>query len=370
MKQILIISPIPSHPQNQGNSARIYQLCKMWQTLGFRVHFIYFGLEGLTEQQSLQMTQCWDHFYYVQPQGGAAEPSFGDFFHVDDWYDERVSTLVAELCSIWTFSHCVVNYVWFSKALEVVPDSVIKVIDTHDVFGDRHLVAKAAGMEPVWFYTSKALEAMALNRADLVLAIQDEEAEYFNRICDAQVEVVGYVVPPEILLPAPKATNGKIRIGYLGSGNPFNVASIISFQQHLLSADIDLSRFEFHLAGSVCNGLADSTAPFIVHGMVDSLSDFYRQMDIMVNPMLGGTGLKIKSIEALAFGRPLIATVDAMVGIEVDNPHQTCALMTNVVDSCNAMLNNNEINQLYQDSLLALEKYNSRFISSFRALFS
>lgn len=369
MNPILIISPIPSHPQNQGNSARIYQLGKMWQQLGYKVHFLYFGLEGLTPTQEVDMKQCWDCFYHIQPQGPAAKPSFGDYYHIDDWYDDRVSILVEELCELWDFEYCIVNYVWFSKALEYVPDSVKKVIDTHDVFGDRHLVAKAAGMEPVWFYTSKELEALALTRADLVIAIQDEEAGYFKSITTTQVEVIGYVVPAEILLPAPKANNGKIRIGYIGSGNPFNSSSILAFQKALLESRIDTERFEFHLAGSVCKTLTENTDPFIVHGLVDNLTDFYRSMDVMVNPMLGGTGLKIKSIEALAYGRPLIATVDAMVGIESDCEYHSFDNLDVVVEFINIRLNQDFLSRMTKDSIQTLTIYNSRFINSFIEIF-
>jgi hypothetical protein len=35
----------------------------------------------------------------------------------------------------------------------------------------------------------------------------------------------------------------------------------------------------------------------------------------IVNPMIGGTGLKIKTIEALGYGRPIIGTVDAFRGL-------------------------------------------------------
>ena len=173
-KTVLIVSPIPSHPQFQGNSARIYRLNRMFQLCGYQVHFLYFGMEGLSENQQRDMENQWDYFHFVQPQGPAAEPSFGDYFDIDDWYDNRVSDYVDKLCETWSFDVCVVNYVWFSKVLDVLPEQTYKVIDTHDVFGDRHIVAKEAGLEPVWFYTTKELEAYALERADLVLAIQDE----------------------------------------------------------------------------------------------------------------------------------------------------------------------------------------------------
>ena len=44
--RVLIVSPIPSHPQEQGNSARIFALGKLLQSAGFIVHFLYYTLEG------------------------------------------------------------------------------------------------------------------------------------------------------------------------------------------------------------------------------------------------------------------------------------------------------------------------------------
>ena len=36
----------------------------------------------------------------------------------------------------------------------------------------------------------------------------------------------------------------------------------------------------------------------------------------MLNPMVGGTGLKIKTVEALAHGRPILSTAAGGVGLE------------------------------------------------------
>lgn len=314
-RPVLIISPIPSHPQDQGNSARIFQMGRMFQLAGHPVHFIYLGLEGLSEKQAQAKRQCWDAFFYIQPSGPAPAPSLPDFYHVDDWYDERISILVQDLCQRWDYTLCLVNYVWCSKALEVVPEGVMKVIDTHDVFGDRHLIAKAAGLEPTWFYTSKELEAMALRRADLIIAIQDEEEAYFRELAGVPVLTLGYVIPAHPLPPTRRSKGGRIRVGYLGSGNPFNIESIRQFQE-AIEAHAELSKqYDFHLAGAICMPFSRENRIFKLWGRVDEVGDFYQEMDILLNPMVGGTGLKIKSIEVLAYGRPLLATKDAMVGI-------------------------------------------------------
>ena len=68
-------------------------------------------------------------------------------------------------------------------------------------------------------------------------------------------------------------------------------------------------------AGSISNKDFARASNFECLGFVDDPKDFYQNMDIILNPNIGGSGLKIKSIEALAFGKPLIATHDAMIGI-------------------------------------------------------
>lgn len=366
-KHVLIVSPIPSHPQFQGNSARIYRLNQMFRQCGYKVHFVYFGMEGLAPEQQAAMEQDWDYFHYVQPEGPAAEPSYGEYFDIDDWYDQRVSILVEQLCTRWKFDVCLVNYVWFSKVLEAVPDDVYKVIDTHDVFGDRHIVAKEAGLEPVWFYTTKELEAYALERADLVIAIQDQEQDYFQSITSKPVEVIGYVTPLQSIVSAERDDN-KIRVGYIGSGNPFNIISIETFQNAIKQSPTLFDNFEFVLGGSICKTFSASNEVFEIVGMVDDLDTFYRDIDVAVNPMLGGTGLKIKSLEALSFGKPLMATLDAMVGITTSEPYQQCATINEMVDKLQTF-NNSRLTELTRSSSQVFENYNEQQIASFKKLF-
>jgi hypothetical protein len=365
-KTVLIVSPIPSHPQFQGNSARIYRLNRMFQLCGYQVHFLYFGMEGLSENQQRDMENQWDYFHFVQPQGPAAEPSFGDYFDIDDWYDNRVSDYVDKLCETWSFDVCVVNYVWFSKVLDVLPEQTYKVIDTHDVFGDRHIVAKEAGLEPVWFYTTKELEAYALERADLVLAIQDEEKNYFESITETPVAVMGYCVPFQ---PLVNQSREKIVIGYIGSGNPFNVESLRVFQDAVMANPALMQQFSFLLGGTVCKVFSPMNEIFDVVGLVDDLDEFYRLIDIAINPMVGGTGLKIKSLEALSYGKALLATEDAMVGINGIDSFHNFASVPDMVEVLGE-LTPERTAELHRNSIATFRTYNERFISEFKSLFS
>lgn len=365
---ILVISPIPSHPQIQGNSARIYRLGKLWQSLGYKVHFLYFGLEGLKEREERDMKQCWDFFYYLQPTSRISEPGSKGYFDIDDWYDDRVSELVTALCSIWQFRACLVNYVWFSKAFESVPSGPLKILDTHDIFGDRHLIAEAAGIPPVWFYTTQQQEKQGLNRADLVIAIQDQESEYFESLTDARVEVIGCVLPPNYVPVKVSSSTRKLRVGFIGSGNPFNENSVRCLQDAVSANHEALNNFEFHLAGTICKVLGCDNSIFQSHGVVERVTDFYREVDIVVNPMVGGTGLKIKSVEAISHGKPLIATSDAMAGIRTDDNMHMCTSVSNLVSRL-ATLNQDDLLEMAATSINIHQQYNQAQLRNFKSLF-
>jgi hypothetical protein len=194
---------------------------------------------------------------------------------------------------------------------------VLKVLDTHDVFGGRAERFRESGLPPEWFYTTPEEEARGLARADIVLAIQDEEAEYFRKLGHGNVLVVGHLSPVHRRIPR-RDTTAAIRAGYIASGNPINVASFERISRQLRLRPARGKRLV--VAGSICGKLPPDISPFERIGRVAHLDDFYELVDVVLNPMPFGTGLKIKSVEAICQGLPLIATEAAMVGLPVRHP--------------------------------------------------
>ena len=48
---------------------------------------------------------------------------------------------------------------------------------------------------------------------------------------------------------------------------------------------------------------------------VDDLAPYYKDSQVVICPLLGGTGLKVKVVEALSFGRPVVTTTAGMAGM-------------------------------------------------------
>jgi hypothetical protein len=306
--RLLVVSPTPSHPADQGNSARIQTLGAELMERGLEIEFFYYGMEGLKDAQRAAMTAFWSDFHFM-PSLPLPPPSLPNCWGIDDWAHETLCEAVRALHHQRSYDAVLVNYVWMSRVLTYL-EGTFRILDTHDLFGDRQAISLAAGLEPRWFFTSLEDENRGFRRADLLIGIQDHETQTIRARVPVQTITVGHLMTPHFLTDfaerAPIAP-----FGYFGSGNPWNRRCVEALDR-ALGADTEI---DWLLAGSLLREpLRLISAPYLL-GTVDEPTQFYDIVDCVINPMMGGTGLKIKTVEALAYGKPVIGTVDAFQGM-------------------------------------------------------
>ncbi|HEY1613337.1 MAG TPA: glycosyltransferase [Rhizomicrobium sp.] len=330
---VLVFTPTPTHPPIQGNRQRVFDICRAMQSAGAEITLLYYATEGVSPAEARQMRDAWGDVEVVFPRGFVHRQTLARYPGIDDWFDERILEAAGSLCRQKKFDLCVANYAWYSKIFEALPAEVIRVIDAHDIFGGRAEKFTELGLPPAWFHTSIAQESVGLDRADFVVAIQEHEAEALKNRTNSTVRVVGFLSSEQFLPVRRKVPGERLVVGYVGSGNPFNVASMLSFAEVVRRRQEVNEAVEFQVAGMVCNALTQAPHPFVLNGVMNSVRDFYRSVDVIINPMLGGTGLKIKSLEALSFGKPLIATADAMAGIASSHASHNLRNMDELLDA-------------------------------------
>lgn len=316
--RVLVITPTPTHPATQGNRVRVAQIAGALKAEGAWVEVLYYAIDGYENESIEEMRAAWDVLYTVSLGGFIPRRAHPAHWGLDDWISPRLLEATRFLADSSSYDIVVINYVWLSLLLDVFAGlRTVRVLDTHDAFGGRHELARSAGMQPHWFYTTEEEEGRGLDRADLVLAIQSDEAQYFRRVSKARIATIEYAAPPRFLPYWPK---DPLTIGYLGSGNPWNVRSVEEFDR-LLAQDLPFVKTmpRFMLFGGITRQLAELEIMRSI-GMVDDVPDAYSLMDLVVNPMIGGTGLKIKTVEALAFGRPVLSTKAGGAGLEAIHP--------------------------------------------------
>lgn len=327
--RVLLVSPTHSHPPRQGNSARVLAFGRELKRRGYAVDFLYYKIDYWSGNTEIAMRAEWDRLYLVEPKPHLRQ-RHPDRWGVDDWCPPELTRLVRNLCLNNDYRAVVVNYVWLSAALDGV-EGPLKVIDTHDLFGGRAEVARQSRMEPTWFFTSPQEESEGLDRADLVLAIQNEENEILKQRTQRQVMTIGHPVHASFR-PLPAGDDQVF--GYFASNNPWNVASLKSLDLALALAQAQSGMdVPWYLAGTICKAALNLHASPIIQGMVDAPHDFYDRVTCVLNPMLAGTGLKIKTVEALAHGRPLIGTEEAFRGLEQNHAYQSLTTIEDMVSA-------------------------------------
>ena len=307
----------------QNNDLKIKALKK----LGYEIHTVMYNSAPWNENSEL-----WDFVYHVKVQNKDSyqlkvdhnKKIIPDGHNIDDWCGDELVQFIASLNAVNEFDVAVINYVYLSKVALYLPN-VTTYLDTHDIFANRNTRMQDNGVDANNFYYSTTLgeENKGLSRFDYVIAIQEDEGKYFED--NTQSKVV--VLPPVFTkryLPLMSNSNRKLKIGFIASGHYPNIVAIKKFISAVSNRQ-ESANIELKIAGSICPRLSDERLPSFVsiEGFVDCLSEFYSDCDVIVNPDELLSGLKVKSLEALSFGKPLVCTIAASAGVhsQYENHH-------------------------------------------------
>ena len=156
-----------------------------------------------------------------------------------------------------------------------------------------------------------------------MLAIQEQEGQYFKRLLattPAEVVTLDILVAPD----QPEATPSKNPvIGFLASGNQHNTEGLQRFiAQVWPSLLAQCPHAVLKVAGSVTKNITTDADNVELVGWVDDLKTFYQQCRLIINPCETGSGLKIKTIEAVGFGIPVVSTPCGAAGVEFLLPEE------------------------------------------------
>lgn len=328
--KIAFISAIPVVPAHEGNSSRILNLCRAVRALGHEVYFIFpqanpsddldweghaieFGPGKFVVLSSTPL----ERVIYLAKRalggvrrkvGRLMKSDMGYYFDLDEFYGTRFDRKYKDLQRQHGFDCVVCEYVFHSAALEAFPKNVRKILDTHDSFADRH---KQFGDSNYWFSVPPSEELRGFKRSDVIIAIQYEEAERFKRqINSTEPDVV--VVSHMLDLTHKINDYTPSSAVFLGSGNVANISSVRYFIDEIMPRiRAEVPHFQLHLAGTICRKIED-VENVVKLGIVEHVSDAFSMAPISLNPMLHGTGINIKLLDAMAAG---VVTVSTQTGV-------------------------------------------------------
>jgi GT2 family glycosyltransferase/glycosyltransferase involved in cell wall biosynthesis len=334
---ILYFSPFPSHPENHGNQATIQAFGCRFQKIGHKVHFALLQSHLYDAAAAQAMRETWDSFDIL----ANSHPLGADGREIpfDGWYEPGLGENIRLLCHRYDIDVVFCSYVFQSKLLEFVPAHVLKVIDTHDKMGDRYEMLRKNGQPLEFFSCTPEQEGAYLRRADVVVARRAQEAEYFNSVSQRQTAIV----IPHFEEPRFQERRFDVlrNVGLVASANRINLAIMLDFVESVARAAPDgKAPFQVHIAGQVRDMICDLPSVdqvafargwITLHGFVPDIADFYAQMDLIVSPVTMGTGINVKTVQAMAFGMPLLTTAWGCKGIETGDPMHSFATLDDLV---------------------------------------
>ena len=369
-KRILMVADMIFYPPNQGNRRRIYNFIKLMQEKGYTVDYLFYSLhrcENWKEMQDILKEGKFIFFRLKKNKPSMWAPRWkmlGRFAppnRVDDFYlgevDKKIQTILEkkEHSVLW------LEYMIQSKSIENLKYPITTVIDTHDRFSWRNFRMYPFSHANTGFSPTYLGERKALKRADYVIAIQKQEGVFFEKLLrGTKTKIVTIGDNHEIIKNEVKNNHN---ICFIGSDNKLNIDAINWFIQEVFPLiTYTIKDCKLLVVGKVCKVVQPLNENIECLGLVDDLDEVYANCRLVVNPVRGGTGLNIKSIEAIAHCKPLVCTTVGAKGIKYNK------LVLDVADDKNLFAQ--KVIQLLEDDLLCqqfqencfeyMKRYNNR----------
>lgn len=333
-----MVSSIQIFPLDSGNKIRIYNLIQRMRSMGTEVDFLYckdnfFSPVSEAAIKEMRREIGADHFFLFSDLeiklSAKLKRKLRELlekcnlskkiiitYHTDELYDPKLGEKCNRLIRKKHYDVIWLEYIWFSKIFDEISDKrVLKVIDTHDIMSKRHEKYLSLGQKPDFYYTTRRQERKSLSRADIVVAIQNREEYFFRRLLKRgkKIVTIGDCIEKSenILVKNPS-------ICFVGAANTFNVQGIRYFINEVFPLiQKEMPQVCFYIVGRVCDMIPDSD-DYIKCGVVNHICDVYEKVRVVINPVQQGTGLNIKSIEAIANTKPLVSTSVGVKGLHSD----------------------------------------------------
>jgi glycosyltransferase involved in cell wall biosynthesis len=239
----------------------------------------------------------------------------------------------------------IANYVWMAYALEFGNATSLKVIITHDLMHERfasfqeHHLLNAETQLSRW---DQKTEIEALSKANLLLAIQEDEAKILKKLL-LNTEVL--TIPIAINAHSSISEQVKGRCLFIGSQAKQNFYNLNWFLNEIWEKVLEkFPSAELNICGGVCTWFKKDYQNVNFKGIVPDLSLEYSQAQVCIIPNLVGSGLKIKLIEALSYGKACVSTSIGLQGL-TKLSNEVVLLADDPDDFCQAileLLTNNE----------------------------
>lgn len=353
----------PENPLSfsQGNNSRVLSLLHYFKNRNIDIDLVgeeskEFGQDSINELKSEDLIK---HGYLLKKEKKSSNivkyylnysfpkkfnSKFKDFDRTKFGYKEQFSKILKDN----EYDIIIISYVYWSPLLDNVTKGTKTkwIVDTHDFLTSQFQDHKKFALDR---YFKREINLM--QKFDDVWVISNEEKYLFSQFVKSPVSLVTHGLPNNI--ETSSKTEKTIDLVYVASENFHNLKSANWFFKEaypFLSSDIKIT-----VVGKIGNHIPKfENVENLV--FVKDLDEVYKKSKIAICPMLSGTGVKIKVIESLSHGIPVVCTERGVDGL-LNKTNNGC-LTTNdpslFSDYINKLLNDAEF---YKQNHLEAKKF-------------
>ena len=335
MKKILVVHPNNFLKGDQGENARTLELVRIFNEIGYKVdHLGYsnFHIPNDFVNHQKQNTENLVNELFLYDYGnapGSRSPiallkKIGRGVHrriksiktkryLQDWAPEAAKRYFRKITTENNYDAIVLFYTYLTNLLEDANLSAKKVYSMEDcIFLQQHTWGLGdTGNTTLGRLMDEELEL--LKNFDEIFCISHDEKLMYEKFTGKTMHFVPHLQPSGVTKSSIPINERKWDVMYVGAGNPYNIEGINWFAREVYPLLNKNLRMVF--IGSVLGALDVRHSNIDLIHFAPSLNEMYNNSKITICPMFRGTGMKIKVVESMARGLPVVCNdrgVDGM----------------------------------------------------------
>ena len=261
------------------------------------------------------------------------------------WFaPDKLIALVGKLARKYRPHAVIAEYIFSTPVFASLPTGTIKIVDTIDVFSRKEDQVLAFGIADPLACTEEE-ERRSLLLADVIVAIQSREARLLKALVPER-EVLLTGIDFDVIGALTHEEEAPNSIAIVASDNALNIHGLTAFLSECWPAiKTGCPDVVLHVVGRVGEMCRSDDSSIRYSGWIDNLDQVYREASVVINPTVAGTGLKIKSVQALAYGKPLVAWTNGVEGLEYEGtpPDIECSSWQEFADAVLVLLRSESI---------------------------
>lgn len=343
MKRILVVYPNNFLQGAQGTNSRVTQLIRIFNEMGYIVDF--FGFEHFTgissfkdfsEQNKEKLIQKlyiydFEKGYYDGTEKKASKirvleervkryykrKSTGNY--LQDWIPDGAQRLFTDILEENKYDAVILFYTYLANLLKDREIKAKKIYFMEDsMFLQQYSWDEERNKkENITLGKLMDEELERISYFDEVFCISNDERIFYEKVTGKDMNFLPHLLPAETKIVTKPIEQRKWDIFFIGFDNPFNVEGLEWFFDCVypkLNSNIRIV-----LVGSASNRLKVKYANVDIIPFAPDLDEIFENVKVSICPMFRGTGMKVKVVESMSKGLPVVCNERGVDGMPDKN---------------------------------------------------